>query len=288
MKRFNKEAWIGFILLAGLAVYLTYLLRSGGILSFINPKRISLMWMTLAGILILSIYESSKIFTIPNRRINLNQHIPLGVILLCGVMTLTAKETDRFSVGNAKSNIVTASSSQEKPKESTEGVDESAALNAEQEVFGANDYELPWEQQGEDFEVIQQDTVDEPYYLREMVILNNDNYTKVLSDIEQNPDLYEGKSIVLEGFVYHDPQFAPDEFVIARMYMICCAADAQITGLLCKGPQSDELERDQWVSIEGVIAIENYEMDGQTMLMPIVKILEATKLPTPENQYIYY
>ncbi len=275
MRRFNQVEWIGFILLSGLALYLTYLLREGEIISFIHPKRIPLMWATLAGIMTLVAYQSTKIFTIPSRKASLKSYFSLGFILLCGGITLTAGETDRFSSVQTSKNISIASQMQK----NYEVIDSTATQS--EKVLDVERYAHDWAQ-------AQARQADEAVFSSDTITVTGDNYIKVLSEIENNSERHIGKKMILEGFIYREPGFAPDEFVIARMYMICCAADAQITGLMCKGSKSTSLADDQWVRVEGILEVQAYKIDGEESLIPIIKISEVLPLATPENQYIYY
>lgn len=286
MKRFNQGEWIGFILLTGLALYVAYLLRNGEIISFIHPKRVPLMWTALGGLIILVIYQSSKIFTIPARKTSFKSYYALSFVLLCGVVTLSAKETDRFTTAQTSNNISITARRQQSYRAESDVLEDEFLSNeygsepdplVDEWLFSEPDYDI-YEEGIEDLEIELSDTI----------LLTNENYIKTLTDIEHNPDKYKDKTIITEGFVYRDPQFAEDEFVIARMYMICCAADAQITGLMCQGEKSISLPYRQWVRIEGVLKIESYELDGQQSILPIIQIQEVQELPTPDNQYIYY
>lgn len=261
MRRFNVIEWIGFILLAGLAYYLIYLLRSGQIISFIHPKRVPIMWASVATLLLLVAYQASKIFTIPNRVKGVKNYLSLAFILVCSLFTLSAKETDRFNTTQTIQNI---------------SINPPTSPNYEQ-IEDVNTYINEWAQK-------QEQEIDLP----DSITITAENYVTMLSDIEHNAQRYVGKKIILEGFIYRDPAFATDEFVLARMYMICCAADVQVTGLMCKGNQSQTLADDQWVKVEGVLQVQNYEMYGEQSLMPVIQIAQIEVLATPDNQYIYY
>ncbi|MDF2614304.1 MAG: hypothetical protein K0S71_2090 [Clostridia bacterium] len=281
MKRFNKEEWIWFLLIAGWSLYLLYLLTTGEIISFINPKRIPLMWGTLLGIVILTFYQSTKLFTIPSRRTQFSSYIPIGLVLMCGVFVLTTKESDRLTMMQPQKAVVIGPKEGDS-KTDSESIKNNTAIKSEAlanlPISNDDDTSVPSLNTGEDVEVIASNKV----------VLNSENYTKILTDIEQNPKDYIGKRIQLEGFVYRGPQFEPDDFVIARMYMLCCAADAQITGLMASWERGSTLGEEQWLHVEGVLKTKEYEMDGQKSLIPIIEIETAVKLPTPDNQYVYY
>jgi putative membrane protein len=284
VKRFNKEQWVGFILLIGLAFYLAYLLREGDIISFVHPKRIPLMWGTLAGLIVLALYQTTKIFTVPSRKTHFNGLFSIGFVLLCGVLTVTAKESDRLPQNDLQKSMMVALKDQQGTRVSNELLPEEPIDLSDDLQQIPTDVEV-FEEANESSEPV---VSLEQMRSSDKIVLNNDNYTEVLSDIEQNPDQYLGKAIEVEGFVYRDPQFQPDEFVIARMFMVCCAADTQIIGFMCQWEESDQIEISQWLSIKGVLEVETYETDGQQTFMPVIKVKEAEKLETPENQYVYF
>ncbi len=286
MKRFNKSEWLGFIFLMGLTLYLGYLLRKGNIVSYIHPKRIPLMWAALGGLILLMGYQSMKVFTTPSRKTNYLSYLPLGFLILCSIMTLTLQETDRFSPGKVQSSVVAAAGTKERVEKILPDEKSGEENNTSQEAFNPDSGQEDLYEPSLNSE--REENKTEDYRLLEKIELNSDNYTKIISDIEQNPEKYIGKKIKLEGFVYRDPQFDEDEFVIARMYMLCCAADAQVTGLMCRWDKSTIVRDEQWIVAEGVLMCEDYEIDGGTSRIPVIQLSKVTKLKTPENQYIYY
>lgn len=109
------------------------------------------------------------------------------------------------------------------------------------------------------------------------IILNDENYTKILSDIEANPSQYIDKKITAEGFVYRDPTFGENDFVVARMFMVCCAADAQIAGLMARWDDSSALEDKQWIQVKGILKTQTYTLSGEESLIPIIHIQSVIK-----------
>lgn len=276
MKRFNKAEWIGFVFLLGWIVYLVYLLKSGGIVSYIHPKRIPLMWGTVLGMIVLALYQSSKLFTIPSRQAKTGVYMPIGLILLCGLLTLTSKETDRAVQLRPQSVLSNSTSSAAETEDNSEEAKDAGVTYLEEgEAFiESNPNEI--------------DNAENKVAGADEIFVKDENYTQTLSDIEQNPSQYVGRKIVLEGFVYRDPSFGKNDFVVARMFMICCAADAQITGLMATWDKSNSLNDNQWIKAEGILKTQSYVIEGQESLIPIIHITSAEKLPTPENQYVYY
>jgi putative membrane protein len=121
------------------------------------------------------------------------------------------------------------------------------------------------------------------------ILFNDDNYYEILFDVADKVDQYNGKKIIISGFVYKEEGFKQNEFVIARMMMSCCAADSQVIGLMCKWDKAPQLNKDQWVSIEGKIestVYRNADMDKDDV-MPVVVIEKIDNIKAPESPYVY-
>ncbi|BFK81145.1 TIGR03943 family protein [Clostridium baratii] len=110
------------------------------------------------------------------------------------------------------------------------------------------------------------------------IVLNGDNYTRIFPNIMENPNEFKGKKIKTEGLVYKSKEIN-NEFTIAREVMSCCVADVQIVGLMCEYDNSVDLKENEWVSVEGVMAVKDNK--------PVINVKEVIKLEKPKNSYIY-
>jgi putative membrane protein len=67
------------------------------------------------------------------------------------------------------------------------------------------------------------------------LVFDQDNYYENLYNIYKDLDAFVGRDVELTGFVFKDSDtLQGDEFVAARLLMVCCAADMQTVGLLCR------------------------------------------------------
>ncbi|MFH0975146.1 MAG: TIGR03943 family protein [Spirochaetota bacterium] len=110
------------------------------------------------------------------------------------------------------------------------------------------------------------------------------HFVPIIDDIYNNPSVYQGKSISVSGIVlkrkYADNK---EEFAVARMMMICCAADVQPAGFICRYKDATSIAANVWYKISGVIEIINLEKSD----IPVIKVMEAVKTVKPANQYVY-
>jgi putative membrane protein len=88
------------------------------------------------------------------------------------------------------------------------------------------------------------------------ITVSNGEFYQWIEEIFMNPDKYVGYTVKMTGFILKDPELLqPDEFVPARLVMSCCVADLLPFGMICKYEKTEDLQKDTWVTVEGVIRI---------------------------------
>ncbi len=115
------------------------------------------------------------------------------------------------------------------------------------------------------------------------LVLDEKNFYTEMYSIYSNPELYLGKEIEVVGFVFKDDNFSKNQFVPARLVMVCCAADMVTSGLVCNYDKAYELEENSWVKVSGVI--EETEINGETLPCIMAKSVESVS--KPQQEYIY-
>lgn len=123
----------------------------------------------------------------------------------------------------------------------------------------------------------------------ESIIVNNDNFVATMEMLWHDTDNYLGRELEMLGFVYEAPMLGPNDFVIARLVMTCCAADAEVAGLLCRYPQRDQLLVGQWIMVRGVIEKMPFynALVREVVDMPYLQVTEIIPSEQPADQYIY-
>lgn len=114
-------------------------------------------------------------------------------------------------------------------------------------------------------------------------VIKDEEFTTVMMMLYNKPEDYTDQEIEYVGFVYHQEDFPEDSFVAARFAIICCAADAQVAGLLCHFPEAATLKKDQWVRIKGRIQTRMY----QSRVIPVVEVSMVQMVKPPLNPYVY-
>lgn len=124
---------------------------------------------------------------------------------------------------------------------------------------------------------------------KNLIKFTNDNFSDMTNEISYNLNKYKGKKITLSGFVYRDEHFPKNTFVTARMLIICCAADAEVTGLACRVKNNINPKNNEWISITGTInSIENFDKDySDQKTIPIIDVENIKNIKKPSSPYIY-
>lgn len=97
------------------------------------------------------------------------------------------------------------------------------------------------------------------------------------------PDALNGAEADVVGFVYRDPLFADDQFMVARFVLVCCVADATPVGLVVQTPDAAAFQADTWVRVRGAFA--QGAVNGEPMPVLVAESVEA--VAPPPQPYLY-
>lgn len=255
MKRFNIDRLLGFIVFLGFSLYFYYLLSTGKINMFISTRMIKYTKASLIGLCLLTFYQFTKIFTIKDRIPISKSYILLFITIAIG-----------FSASQKGINIDIAYKkgvSTNAVKVTQTNVSQTTSSNTENEIPILNN-------KGE-------------------VEFSDKNYANSLYELEENLNNYKGKKINIIGFVYREDDFKSDEFVVARMIMSCCAADAQVGGVMCNWTNTASLQKDEWISVEGTVdsMVHKDQESDDSLILPVIKVSKIENIKKPDQIYIY-
>ncbi len=121
------------------------------------------------------------------------------------------------------------------------------------------------------------------------ISMTSENFINIYEDIYGNPQNYLGKLINMKGFIYKQKGLNKDEFILSRIVVSCCAADAQLVGILCGNSEEKTLTEGTWVNIEGILSQREYKdaKSGEISVIPMIKVSKVEKLDAQNNEYIY-
>lgn len=120
--------------------------------------------------------------------------------------------------------------------------------------------------------------------------LTDVNFTALMDDMHANLSDYRGRKISYLGLVYKQEDFEDTEIVVGRLLMYCCAADAQIMGLLGHSDRAMDYQDGDWVTIHGYIDEKAYKdpYSGYEASIPYLVIEEIEPAEEPEDPYVYF
>ncbi len=97
------------------------------------------------------------------------------------------------------------------------------------------------------------------------------------------PASFDGQQARVIGFVYSEPDFPGEHFMLARFTVSCCVADATPLGLPVRWADLGTLTPGEWVVVEGVFEAGLFR-DQKT---PILQAETVTPIEQPEHPYLY-
>jgi uncharacterized repeat protein (TIGR03943 family) len=98
-----------------------------------------------------------------------------------------------------------------------------------------------------------------------------------------NPVGLSGQEADVVGFVYRDPRFAENQFMVARFTLTCCVADALAIGIVVIDEKAVDFNADTWVHVKGTFTVG--ELDGESM--PVLAAEAITPVDPPAQPYLY-
>jgi len=250
--KFNLDAFLWTLILSLYAYMITELILTDDILLFLHPKMLIYIYLALVFICILMIYQITKWFqNAPAHSIKKGYLIFLVPLILA--FTVNPKD---ISVQMAENKGVYVMG--EKGRESSQ----SDTLEGEAISITAT-------------------SVETPYYISD--------FAGTMMDMYFNPENYEGRTVQVTGFLYKEEGFNPNSFLVARLLVTCCAADAQIAGIKCEWDQIESLNFDKWYQIEGKIKLTKVynELLKGDEIITVIEVTQAFEVTEPDNPYIY-
>lgn len=97
------------------------------------------------------------------------------------------------------------------------------------------------------------------------------------------PSTFDGQMAGLVGFVYREPGFPENTFMIARFTVSCCVADAGAIGLPVYTEDAAAFPDGEWVQVAGTFQAGTFR-DEQ---MPILHAETIMIVEQPEHPYLY-
>ncbi|WP_409178341.1 TIGR03943 family putative permease subunit [Brevibacillus fortis] len=117
-----------------------------------------------------------------------------------------------------------------------------------------------------------------------VIELNDKVFLDGLTTMELYAKEFAGKELETMGFVYRQPDFTKQQFVVARFSVTCCTADSSVYGVLVEKEDANKWTKDSWVKVRGKLELR--QVDGYDML--VLKASQVEAVSAPKDPYVYY
>lgn len=106
------------------------------------------------------------------------------------------------------------------------------------------------------------------------------DWLRVFSAAEDYAEL-NGQPADVIGFVYSEPTFGENQFMVARFTVSCCVADASAIGVPVHW--EEEIPQGEWVRVQGTMQVGEFRGD----MLPILRASNVEVVEQPEHPYLY-
>lgn len=285
--KINVQQLVRAIILFLFAFFIYRLHHSGEILQLINPKYETLSMIGATIFFVLSIVQLFRIFSVSSNHIHCehtdHRHDhgdkPINIkkvisylIILFPLATGFLLPFATLDASIAKNKGATLSLRNQGERE----VESAPLPTNDPNQIDPNVYKNKVSK--EEYEWIQQDLFHQPHLKMEDTL-----YALIYQEVTQNINMFNGRKITLNGFVYREQDFASNQLVIGRFLITHCIADAGLIGFLAEFDQEMTVSEDTWMEVTGTIRLTEYQCTS----IPLLEIEEYQTIDQPEQPYVY-
>ncbi len=271
ISRFNKNVALKILLLFGFSVFFLITIFTGSVSLYVHPRIIPYMFFAAAAMISIALLLFRDLFK-PTKENENSWPLLFFIIPLILAFSLPAKSFDSSTgaIGDIQLSSGGATSTSTVEATQKSGNTENAEESGSDLDTGDTD---------------ENEAAKEGLSLQNgVLVMDSNNFYECLCEIYADLDQYKQTPVEVVGFVFReDESLADDEFVPARLMMVCCAADMQPVGLLCQYDKASELKADSWVKVIGTI--EETKFDGGTIPCIVAQSVEITE--EPDAAYVY-
>jgi putative membrane protein len=295
-RNFNIDALLKLVIVLGFALFFFITIQTGKVLLFVHPRMVPYMNFGIVAMLVMSLFILGDILKPQRKKVNIIPYL-FFIIPLIMAFSFPANNISTSSMSMGNMNVASPDRSTLQDNASITDNSDNIDTNNKLTVDGSSsdnstdansvfdDTSSENNLQNTDMSPMDDDeTEDNSLKLQgDTVVMDDNNFVNWVQEIYNNPSKYEGKKIEVTGFVFKDKQFKSNEFVPARLMMVCCAADMSPIGLLAQYNNASELRQDSWFNFSGKIVIGEFK--GQQTA--VIDIESAERTVKPKNEYVY-
>jgi putative membrane protein len=112
------------------------------------------------------------------------------------------------------------------------------------------------------------------------------NFSLLPYVVTYDPDYLMGERVRMVGFVHKEKGWPENSFVLGRLSIWCCTADASLVGMWIS-LKDNAPPAGTWLEVEGTVDIvDRLEFDDRSMeRVPALKDVSLRKVPQPKEEY---
>ncbi|WP_239618681.1 TIGR03943 family putative permease subunit [Cohnella mopanensis] len=117
---------------------------------------------------------------------------------------------------------------------------------------------------------------------RNIIRVTDKQFIETLTTIDLYRSAFIGKTIELNGFVYRENAMGTTQFGVSRFSVNCCSADASPYGIMAIYDKANTLATDEWVTVTGKLGTTVYNN------IEIIQILvdKVVSITPPDDPYV--
>ena len=94
-----------------------------------------------------------------------------------------------------------------------------------------------------------------------VIVIEDKDYAFFYRDLTENLEAYIGKTVKFKGLVATDKRLSPQDIVVGRHVMTCCADDIQYCGLACVLPDTSlSLQTRDWINLTAKVQFQKHRI----------------------------
>ncbi|MGV8982862.1 TIGR03943 family putative permease subunit [Clostridium sp.] len=284
-KRLNLNELIWFLILIGFTCYFYMIISTNKLTLFVHPKMVKYVKFALYFFIVLVIFQGKNIYALKKSKSFKFGYIMFLIPLFLGFL-LKPVGISVYSAINKGFSLTSQLKIDALKHKHT-------VLEDGTEVCEHNDETTHLVENTNSSEntnvTLALPTESTPLIKGETINMTNENFVDTYEDLYGNTKENIGRNLYMKGFIYKQKGLDKDEFILSRILVSCCAADAQLVGVLCDFAEVKEFTEGTWVNIEGILGQREYvdPKNGEVSIIPIIKVNKVEKTYEQSNEYIY-
>lgn len=93
-----------------------------------------------------------------------------------------------------------------------------------------------------------------------IIEIDDKDYAFFYRDLTENLQEYVGKTVKFKGLVARDNRLAPEDIVVGRHVMTCCADDIEYCGVACILPHAMDLQTRDWIVVTAKVQFQKHRI----------------------------